>query len=82
MLKNNNVRMVNDQSSMNAYIKSVCDIMLLDEKEEVEELKCQAVGKSFTPSLKEPYRWRDWGNPYGKKKAHLANIRRLIIKDG
>ena len=84
MAKNNNGRMVNNQSSMNAYIKSVCDIMrrdrtkgaleyipeltwmmflrILEEKEQEEELKCQAVGKSFTHSLIEPYRWRDWGN--------------------
>jgi type I restriction enzyme M protein len=95
MVKNNNGRMVNGQSSMNAYIKSVCDIMrrdrtkgaleyipeltwmmflrILDEKEQEEELKCQAVGKSFTPSLKEPYRWRDWGNTYGKKRVELQN---------
>ncbi len=95
MQKNNNGRVVNDQSSMNAYIKSVCDIMrrdrtkgaleyipeltwmmflrILDEKEQEEELKCQAVGKSFTPSLKEPHRWRDWGNPYGKKRVELQN---------
>jgi len=95
MVKNNNARMVNGQSSMNAYIKSVCDIMrrdrtkgaleyipeltwmmflrILDEKEQEEELKCQAVGKSFTPSLKEPYRWRDWGNTYGKKRVELQN---------
>ncbi|KCZ70589.1 putative transcriptional regulator with HTH domain [Candidatus Methanoperedens nitroreducens] len=95
MPKNNNGRTVTDQSSMNAYIKSVCDIMrrdrtkgaleyipeltwmmflrILDEKEQEEELKCQAVGKSFTPSLKEPYRWRDWGNPHGKKRVELQN---------
>ncbi len=95
MAKNNNGRTVTDQSSMNAYIKSVCDIMrrdrtkgaleyipeltwmmflrILDEKEQEEELKCQAVGKSFTSSLKEPYRWRDWGNPYGKKRVELQN---------
>jgi type I restriction enzyme M protein len=95
MPKNNNGRMVNGQSSMNAYIKSVCDIMrrdrtkgaleyipeltwmmflrILDEKEQEEELKCQAVGKSFTPSLKEQYRWRDRGNPFGKKRVELQN---------
>jgi type I restriction enzyme M protein len=93
MVKNNNGRMVNGQSSMNAYIKSVCDIMrrdrtkgaleyipeltwmmflrILGEKEDIEELKCQAVGKTFTPSLKAPYRWKDWGNPYGKKRVEL-----------
>jgi type I restriction enzyme M protein len=30
MANNNNSRIVNDQSSMNSYIKSVCDIMRRD----------------------------------------------------
>jgi type I restriction enzyme M protein len=97
--KNNTRRNVTDQSSMNSYIKSVCDIMgrdrtkgaleyipeltwmmflrILDEKEELEELEHQAVGKSFIPSLKEPYRWRDWGNPYGKKRVELQEKGKL-----
>jgi type I restriction enzyme M protein len=92
---NNNGRAVNDQSSMNSYIKSVCDIMrrdvtkgaleyipeltwmmflrILDEKEQEEELKCQAVSKPFTTALEEPYRWRDWGSPEGEKRIKLQN---------
>ena len=92
---NHNGKIVNNQSSMNSYIKSICDIMrrdktkgalqyipeltwmmflrILDEKEQVEELKCQAVEEPFNPSLKEPYRWRDWGHPNGKKRKELQD---------
>lgn len=52
-------------------------LRILDEKEELEELEHQAVGKSFTPSLNEPYRWRDWGNPYGKKRVELQEKGKL-----
>jgi len=96
---NYNGRMLNDQSSMNSYIKSICDIMrrdktkgalqyipeltwmmflrILDEKEQDEELKCKAVGKTLTPSLKEPYRWRDWGDPEGTKRKQLQQEGKL-----
>ena len=92
---NRNRKIVNNQSSMNSYIKSICDIMrrdktkgalqyipeltwmmflrILDEKEQVEELKCQAVEEPFNPSLKEPYCWRDWGHPNGKKRKELQD---------
>lgn len=46
-------------------------LRILDEKEIEEEMKCKAVGKKFSPSLKEPYRWRDWGAPDGKKRKQL-----------
>ena len=91
--KNGNGRMLSDQSSMNSYIKSICDIMrrdktkgamqyipeltwmmflrILDEKEQEEEMQCEAVGKSFTPSLNTPFRWRDWGSPEGKKRKEI-----------
>ncbi len=87
------LRVVNDQSSMNAYVKSICDIMrrdktkgalqyipeitwmmflrILDEKEQDEELKCRAVEQTFTSSLSYPYRWRDWGDPNGKKRKQI-----------
>jgi len=94
-MTNYNGKQVNDQTSMNSYIKSICDIMrrdktkgalqyipeltwmmflrILDEKEQIEELKCNAVGETFTPSLIFPYRWRDWGDPEGKKRKELQN---------
>ena len=96
-IKNN--RILNDQSSMNSYIKSICDIMrrdktkgamqyipeltwmmflrILDEKEQEEEMQCEAVEKSFTPSLKAPYRWRDWGSPEGKKRKEIQEKGKL-----
>lgn len=97
--KNSNGRILSDQSSMNSYIKSICDIMrrdktkgamqyipeltwmmflrILDEKEQEEEMQCKAVGKSFTPSLKAPYRWRDWGSPDGKKRKGIQEKGKL-----
>ena len=92
-------RLLSDQSSMNSYIKSVCDIMrrdktkgalqyipeltwmmflrILDEKEHMEELQSEAVGKPFTPSLVKPYRWRDWGSPVGTKRKELTDEGKL-----
>ena len=97
--KNGSGRMLSDQSSMNSYIKSICDIMrrdktkgamqyipeltwmmflrILDEKEQEEEMQCEAVEKSFMPSLKAPYRWRDWGNPEGKKRKEIQEKGKL-----
>jgi type I restriction enzyme M protein len=89
----NNGRSVSDQSNMNAYIKSICNIMrrdgakgameyipeltwmmflrILDDKEKEEQLHSEAVGENFEASLEEPYRWRDWGSPQGKKRREL-----------
>ena len=90
---------LNNQSSMNSYIKSICDIMrrdrtkgamqyipeltwmmflrILDEKELNEEKRRKSVGKSFTSSLKLPYRWRDWGSSEGKKRIELTEKGKL-----
>lgn len=38
-------------------------LRILDEKEMREEAESRAVGIEFKASLKEPYRWRDWGAP-------------------
>jgi type I restriction enzyme M protein len=38
-------------------------LRILDETEEREEQEADAVGASYTPSLKKPYRWRDWAAP-------------------
>lgn len=46
-------------------------LRILDEKEQEEEYQCEAVGKTFVPSLDFPYRWRDWGSPEGKKRKEL-----------
>lgn len=94
-LKNNNSRKLTTPQSLNAYIKSICDIMrrsgrsgalqyvpeitwmlflrILDEREEKETEQSKAVGVDFRPSLKFPYRWRDWASPDGKKRKELQH---------
>jgi len=39
----------------------------LDIMEEAEARNAAAVGAAFTPSLKPPYRWRDWAAPFDRK---------------
>lgn len=73
------------QQSLNAAIKSICDVMrrsncagamkyvpeltwilflrILDERETHEASEAGALGLSFVPSVKKPYRWRDWAAP-------------------
>ena len=38
-------------------------LRILDEREAHEAEEAEALGLSFTPSLAEPYRWRDWAAP-------------------
>ncbi len=38
-------------------------LRILDEKESREEREAEALGVPFRPSLRAPYRWRDWGAP-------------------
>ena len=92
--KFNNHKITTPQS-LNAYIKSICDIMrrsgragalqyvpeltwmlflrILDEQDEKEAEQREAIGLEFRPSLKYPYRWRDWASPEGKKRKELQN---------
>src|SRR5579883_3093980 len=35
-------------------------LRILDEREQAEAEAAEAVGADFTPTLEEPYRWRDW----------------------
>jgi len=46
-------------------------LRILDERELREEEEVKAVGGEFKPSLKFPYRWRDWAAPGGKKWQEL-----------
>lgn len=39
-------------------------LRILDEREEKEAERCEAVGAEFRSSLESPYRWRDWAAPY------------------
>ena len=38
-------------------------LRILDEREAHEAEEAEALGLNFTPSLKAPYRWRDWAAP-------------------
>ena len=38
-------------------------LRILDEKEQIEEQRADALGVRFRPSLESPFRWRDWGSP-------------------
>src|SRR2546422_8586705 len=44
-------------------------LRILDETEEREEQEADAVGASYTSSLKKPYRWKDWAAPLESTKA-------------
>ncbi|QPD02866.1 MAG: Restriction endonuclease subunit M [Candidatus Nitrospira kreftii] len=42
-------------------------LRILDAQEAKAREAAEAVGKSFAPALREPYRWRDWAAPYDEK---------------
>lgn len=46
-------------------------LRVLDAREEREAAEAAAFEEAFTPSLVEPYRWRDWAAPSGAKRLAL-----------
>lgn len=46
-------------------------LRILDEREGWEVQEAEALGIPFGPALEEPYRWRDWADPEGKKRQEL-----------
>ena len=45
-------------------------LRILDEHEEHEAEEAKALGIAFTPTLKDPFRWRDWASPKsGRRKG-------------
>jgi type I restriction enzyme M protein len=38
-------------------------LRILDEREAQEADEAEALGIPFTPTIKKPYRWRDWAAP-------------------
>jgi len=84
-MKNENGTRHSTPQSVNAAVKSICDVMrrsncagamkyvpeltwilflrILDEREAAEAEEAEAQGLAFTPSLANPYRWRDWAAP-------------------
>lgn len=45
-------------------------LRILDAQEARDQEKAEAVGASFTPALRSPYRWQDWAAPYSDKPDH------------
>ncbi|MGI9250327.1 MAG: N-6 DNA methylase [Pseudohongiellaceae bacterium] len=46
-------------------------LRVLDEIEQDNQAEMEALGHSYTPPLSQPYRWRDWADPEGKKRKQL-----------
>jgi type I restriction enzyme M protein len=46
-------------------------LRILDQQESIEAIKAEVMGFKFTPTLKSPYRWKDWGAPSGEKRIEL-----------
>src|ERR1035437_1074185 len=46
-------------------------LRIIDAQEERAREAAEAVGESFSPALRAPYRWRDWAAPGGVKREAL-----------
>ena len=47
-------------------------LRILDIKEKTEQESAEVLGTDFTPSIKSPYCWSDWGNKEGKTRKKLS----------
>jgi type I restriction enzyme M protein len=47
-------------------------LRILDEREELEAEEAAALEVGFEPSLRPPFRWRDWAAPNGQKRTELS----------
>jgi type I restriction enzyme M protein len=45
-------------------------LRILDAQESRRKEEAEAVGETFTPALRSPYRWQDWAAPYSDKPEH------------
>jgi type I restriction enzyme M protein len=45
-------------------------LRILDAQEVRDQEKAEAVGATFTPALRTPYRWQDWAAPWSDKPGH------------
>jgi type I restriction enzyme M protein len=45
-------------------------LRILDAQEAGDQEKAEAVGASFRPALRTPYRWQDWAAPWSDKPEH------------
>ncbi len=46
-------------------------LRILDEIENFEFQKAVDLGNKYQPSINPPYRWQDWGSPWGSKRIEL-----------
>jgi type I restriction enzyme M protein len=51
----------------------ILSLRILDERDAKEAEHAEADGSDFHPSLKAPFRWRDWAAPDGPKRIELQN---------
>lgn len=56
-------------------------LRILDEMEDREALEADAVGARYTPSLKSPYRWKDWAAPKPKDAPENWTNKRKELDD-
>src|SRR5271169_3672106 len=45
-------------------------LRILDAQEKRDRESAEAVGESFTPALRSPFRWQDWAAPFKDEQAH------------
>lgn len=53
-------------------------LRILDAQEAKAREAAEAVGKPFSPALREPYRWQDWAAPYNEKNDALTSERKPV----
>ncbi len=56
-------------------------LRILDETEEREMAEAKVLGNAYTPSLQEPYRWRDWGRPIEAKADEAETNKRRQLRE-
>ena len=49
-------------------------LRILDAQEVSDQEKAEAVGSSFAPALRAPYRWQDWAAPWSDKADHPKTL--------
>lgn len=56
-------------------------LRILDETEDREAVEAEAVDVKYTPSLKKPYRWKDWAAPKPKDEPEVWSNKRKELED-
>src|SRR5438067_12591040 len=48
-------------------------LRILDAQEDRAREEAEAVGNTFVPALREPFRWQDWAAPFDEKSEGLTH---------